>query len=52
MRLDDVNQFNLHKVPPKQVFEWVKTGKWNQQEFLAWWLEICDDCIQQNIDKK
>ena len=36
MKLQDVNEFNLHKVPVKQVYEWVKTGQWSQKDFKKW----------------
>jgi len=37
MKLEDVNVVTLPKVEPKQVFEWVKTGKWSQKQFIIWW---------------
>jgi hypothetical protein len=52
MKLEEVNGFNLDKIPPKQVYEWVKTGKWTQHQFLSWWVAVVDDCIQENLNKK
>lgn len=40
MKLSEVNNCNMALIPPKQVYEWVKTGKWSQAQFVEWWYAV------------